>query len=191
MIGTQDDPEALPAALRALGKEIKSNGCPGFDQIVHAVADAIRSPEPRTARLHAIKRLESIRLHHGHDNTEVAAAYARQILANASALIPASPETMDDGELRIQTGALILAGLADASMCPAAHLSELVNELMISFQEIRSRRQNARGLIAAAPETRRLGVQLLLDPSGASVRQPRIPRVKQSQAEILTTALTE
>jgi hypothetical protein len=75
-------------------------------------------------------------------------------------------------------------------MCPAALLAEIVESGEVSFQEIRSRRQRAKHKIAAAPEARRLASQLLADPSGASVKSPRVSRVRPSQAEILVTALT-
>jgi hypothetical protein len=70
-------------------------------------------------------------------------------------------------------------------------LAEIVEGGEVSFQEIQSRRQRAKDLIVAAPESRQLAAQLLLDPSGGSVKLPRAPQSKLSQAELLVTALTE
>lgn len=191
MIGAANDPDALPSVLRALGKEIKSNGCPGVDQIVRVIVDAIRSPDPRTARKRAHEQLEEIRRDQGSGNTEIAVAFGRKLLAGAPDLNINGISPMDDDQLRLHLSILILADLADASTCPAAVLAEIVEGGEVSFQDVSSRRQHLRDMIASAPEIRRLAVQLLVDPSGSSVRLPRIPRAKVSQAEILVTALTE
>ena len=189
MIGGGEGYQALPAVFRALAKEIKANGCPGLDQIVDILVSVFRLQQPTTERIQAVAQLDQVRVQHGNRSTEIAIGSSRRLLAGNSESEPALQE-MDDGELRIHLSAIILADLADASLCPAALLSELVEEKDVSFQEVHSRRAQCKELLIAAPETRRTAVQLLVDPSGASVRAPQIRREPLSQAEILATALT-
>ncbi len=191
MIGSLDDPEALPSVLRALGRETKANGCPGIDEIVSVLAEALQAPVTPVIRLEALNRLESIRVQHGSANTEVAISSGRRLLASASGLGLPENGMESVGEIRVSIATAILADLADSEMCPAAVLHELIEDRKASFQEVDERRQRAKSLVAAASETRRLAVQLLIDPTGISVRAPRILRVKRSQGDILAIGLTE
>lgn len=190
MIGGGEGHDALPSVLRALGREVKVTGCPGLDRIVSTVAGAIRSSQLRTARRLALAELEHLRVEHGNQATEIAIGSSRRILALASEPAHSAILAMDDGELRAHLATTILADLADAAMCPAGLLPELVEEGDISFQEFHARGQQNKELIVAAPEARRMAIQLLADPSGASVKTPRIRQERLSQAEILVMALT-
>jgi hypothetical protein len=191
MIGSLDDPDALPSVLRALGQETKANGCPGIDDIVSVLAEALETPVTPSIRLEALNRFESIRVQQGNANTEVAIASGRRLLASASGLRLPESGMQSVGEIRVNLTTAILADLADSEMCPAAVLHELIEDRKASFQEIEERRQRAKSLVAAASETRRLAVQLLIDPTGVSVKAPRVPREKRSQADILVIGLTE
>jgi hypothetical protein len=190
MIGGGEGHDALPSVLRALGREVKATGCPGIDRVVGAVAGGIRSSQPVAARRLALAELERLRVDHGNHATEIAIGSGRRLLAGVSEPERSAMLAMDNGELRAHLATMILADLADAAMCPAGLLPQLVEEGGVSFQEFRVRRQQNKELIVAAPEARRMAIQLLADPSGASVKAPRIRRERLSQAEILTTALT-
>jgi len=191
MIGGEEGEEALPPVLRTLGKEIKASGCPGLVQIVGILAKVIRSPQPEAARQPALAQLERLRVQHGNRATQIAIDSGRCLLAAACESGLSVMQAMDDGELHVHLSAMILADLADASMCPAALLHGIVEEEGKSFQEIHSHRRRAKELIVAAPETRRMAIQLLADPSGASVKTPQVRRIRMSQAELLATALTQ
>ena len=190
MIGAGEGPDAVPAVLRALAKEIKADGCPGLDEVVGILVAAKGSLEPRAARSTAHEQLDRIGLRYGNRATKQAIKSAGHVLAVWANPDDAATWEMDDGELRVHIACVVLADIADAQMCPAVALHELVEGGNASFQEVDSRRQQSKELIVAAPETRRMAVQLLADPSGSSVKTPRFHGEKPSQAEILVTPLT-
>jgi hypothetical protein len=190
VLGGGEGQDALPSVLRALGKEVRANGCPGLDQIVSVLTSAIRSSQPKAMRQPALVKLEHLRVQHGDRITQLAIDSARRLLAGGFEPGLSTRQMMDDGELRIDLCTTMLADLADAFMCPAALLPRLVEEGNVSFQAFHSRRQRNKESIVGAPESRRLALQLLADPSGALVKVPQIRRERLSQAEILATALT-
>lgn len=191
LIGGTDDDEALAAAIRALVRMIKANGRPGLDQVVQIVADALRSPRPTTARAIAIAKLDDVRLHQATRQTEIAVASAKGILAGRLESGISSTESGDKENLHEHLAIRIVTDLAMTSLFPAPLLAELVEAGDISFQGFSLRRQRANKMIVTSPQTRRLALQLLADPSGTSVKAPQMARRKKSQAEMLVVALTD
>lgn len=181
---------ALPAVLRALGKEVKASGCPGLDQILKALSEAIRSPHLVSTRASANAALDHVCLQYGSQATEFAVRAARCILAIGLDSAMFAVRVMDEGELRVHLTKEILAHMADSWMCPAGILPELVENGNVSYQEVEARRQENKRLVTAAPETNRMAIQLLADPSGVLVRVPQFHREKLSPSEILVTPLT-
>jgi hypothetical protein len=188
MLATTDDPEALASVVRALAKLMREGGCPGFDQIIGTVVEAWESSAPEGARQTAVAKLDYIRLHEGNSATEIAIASARRFLPQGDELPHQALVQPTD---RDYVATRVLAEVADAYLCPASLLGELVESGELSYHELRSRRERAKSMICASPEARRLAAQLLSNPSGTSVQMPRSSGVKPSQAEILVVALTK
>jgi hypothetical protein len=120
------------------------------------------------------------------------------VVAAGKKVMAASPESSDGGvrtenvrERHLAVAIRILAEYADAWMCPAALLAEIVEQGQVSFQTMSLRRDRAKAGLVAAAETRLLAEQLLNDLSGAAVKLPKLPRTTISQAELLVAALTE
>lgn len=189
MIGAADDPDALASVIRALANEVKKVGCPGLDQVVSIVADAMRQPDNRASRKFAHQRLDRIRREQASSVTEQVVKAAKEILVDQASFV--SRLGRADAEVRVDIASQILAALADDWMCPTRLLAEIIEQGQVSFQEVRARRDRAKKMLMSASETRRLAEQLLADPSGALVKRLQISRVKLTQAEILVTALTE
>lgn len=191
MLGQVDDPADLPAVIRALARELQQNGCPGFEQIVGVLDDALLDLDgPATRRL-AYDRLDLLRVAQGSAATEVAVEVAKRLLAAPESALADDDRRRDADQRRLSIAARLLAGLADAWMCAAPLLAEIVEQGQVSFQTIRSRRERAVARLISAPKIAALAEQLLSDSSGASVKSPRLPRVKKSRADILVTALTQ
>lgn len=182
-IGHDGNPDSLRAVIRALGKRLEREGCPGFETIVRIVLEAYRSTYRQHVRRPAYERLDRLRCEEANSTTEIAVAAAKRLLIQ--------PPLYCGDPWPVTIGASILSELADARMCPAPLLAELVESGDVSFQTIKARRDCAKSMLAAAPETRRLAEMLLADASGASVKTPRMERQKMSQADILATALTD
>lgn len=183
IIGHDGDPDALRSVICALGEELKREGCPGFDAVVQIVTGVLRSTDRQLVHRRASEQLELLSYEEASGTTEIAVAAAKRLLAR--------PPWCCGDTLPLTVAVHILAELADARMCPAPMLALLVEEGGMSFQTLQSRRERAKSMLAAAPETQRLAAMLLADPSGASVKTPRVRRSKMSQADILVTALTE
>lgn len=101
VLGVGEAGDALPAVLRALGKEIKASGCPGLDQILKILSKAIRSPNLVSTRISANAELDHVRLQYGSEATEFAIRAARCILAVESDSGIFAVRVMDEGELRV------------------------------------------------------------------------------------------
>jgi hypothetical protein len=190
IVGAGNFDDGIPSALRALGREIKTTGCPGIDQIVGTVVDAFQPCDQMGAKQQAIERLEQIRIQYGSRATEIAIRSSKSLIVETFELDRSKFSSFDDGNLRTDITVHILADLSDACLCPSGVLTGLVEDSRLSFQEVHSRRERAKQIVAAAPETRRLAIQLLANPSGAQVKTPRFRREKLSQSEILATPLT-
>jgi hypothetical protein len=182
-IGHDGNPDALRSVIRALGQELKREGCPGLDAVVGIVIDAYRSTDRQLAQERACDQLDRLRCDEASSTTEIAVAAAKRLLIQ--------PPLCCDNPLPVTIAAHLLAELADARMCPAPLLAELVESGDVSIQTIQFRRKRVKSMLAAAPETQRLAELLLADPSGASVKTPRMRRPEMSQADILLTALTD
>lgn len=183
IIGHDEDPNALRSVIRALGQELKRDGCPGVDIIVQIVTDALQSTDRQCARRQAAKSLERVRREEASGTTETVVVAAQRLIAQP-------PWGCDDTSPQV-VAVHLLADLVDARLCPAPMLGLLVEEGGMSFQTLHSRLERAKAMLVAAPEVHRLAEMVLVDPSGSSVKQPRIRRTKTSQADLLVTALTE
>lgn len=184
LIGTAEDDDLLRSVIRALGKEIKRDGCPGFEAIVQIVISARRSSDHRHAQRWANEQLEQLRREQASSITEVATNSAKRLLVRPPAMSLDEPQPLT-------VAAEVLGDLAAAWLCPAPLMASLVEEGHISFQDFRFRRERAKAIFVSSPEFQRLANMLLADPSGTSVRTPQMRRPKISQADILVTAITD
>jgi hypothetical protein len=191
MLGSANDPGALKAVTRALAMKARNDGFQGFVDIVDIIVDALSLESRQSARFRANARLESVRRSQRSSTTEILVRAAKSSLVNPESFLLADGSPMPTSELRIIVAANLLADLADGLMCPAAMLPELVEEGIVSFQDLHARRDRAKAHVASSTQTRRLAAQLLSDPSGGAVIVPRMQREKLTQAEILLTALTD
>jgi hypothetical protein len=186
MLTSEHDPLALGSVIRALAADVKRLGCPGFDTAVGIVVDALSSIDPDQEREAAHRRLDHLRRQDGNGRTEILVDLCKCLLVMPEVRLPTADNALCD-----TVAVRLLAGFADACMCPARLLTEVIEHEHISFQTVRARRKRMMALLVEAPETARLAGQLLVDPSGGAVRTPRMPRVKTSQADILVSALTD
>lgn len=180
--GAEDDPNALPSAIRALGGELKGGGCPRFPEIITVVTGAIESANFTVDRRLAFDELEHINFEAASGITEIAVNVAKRLI---------SQHQNNAGSWSENVAVQILAGIAVSRMCPAAIIHALVEEGSIPYQTLDTRRKRSQLRIATAPETLSLAKMLLADPTGVSVKAPQIRRVRMSQADILLTALTD
>lgn len=176
-----DDPNALPTAIGALGQEVKSGECRRLAEIVAIIEKAVDSPNSQTAQRIAFDELDHICWEEACDCTQIAANVARSIIIkgrNATA------------NSRLNTAAQVLAGIAIGRMFSPAVIHSLAEESGVAYRDIISRSERRNSQIAVAPETFSLARMLLADPSGTSIKAPRPKRTRLPQAEILHVPLT-
>lgn len=179
---------ALQSVVRALAKDLKENGCPGFVEAIDIVTDAVQMNDLDEARGVAHRRLDHIRRREGsgHTETMVDACKGLLVVSKEACLAPSA-----NVDRSIMIAVHVIARIADALMCPARLLVEIVENGQVAFQIVRVRREQMIRALVETPATAEIAKQLLVDSSGSAVRTPRLPRIAQSQADILVMQLTD
>ena len=184
------DDAAVSSVLKALRNELKTNGCPGFGELIAIVADTAEDEICDKTLLGAYRRLDRVRRDNGSRNSEIASESCKRFCESSQRLGLTSDIGSYEQHRRLVLGvsSRILSDIASTHMFPLAMLDDLRGSLEV--RDIYRRQERIKAAIRESVEIEGFASSLMDDSTGSVAGLPRIRCYKPSQRELLDLALT-